>query len=246
MQVHRLLVAGASGALGTRLVPLLVMREYDVFGTSRDPSKAAAVEGQGAHPVIFDVFDERGVKERFAEIQPDGVFHLLTDLPFGTPAREMVEGTKRNARMRRDGTRNLVNAALESGVRKFLVASIAWIYRDDAVRHTEQDPVDDTFDEPRHTMVEGVVTMERLALDSPTLSAAVLRNGHIYGPGTGHESPEGPVAIHVDAAVYAGVLALEQNARGVFNIVDHNGFVSNEKARSALGWEPTFRIKDRA
>jgi nucleoside-diphosphate-sugar epimerase len=121
-------LAGASGAIGRRLVPLLRAAGHRVFGTTRDPAKAEALRRLGAEPVVVDVFDARALSDAVAAARPEVVIHQLTDLPPGLDPARMAEAGPRNARIRSEGTRNLVVAAREAGVRRLIAQSIAWVY----------------------------------------------------------------------------------------------------------------------
>jgi nucleoside-diphosphate-sugar epimerase len=237
----RVLLAGATGALGKRLLPLLLEKGYDVFGTTRSAEKARALERDGVHSVIVDVFDAASLRDGLTNVKPQLVFHMLTDLPHGTKPEDMVEGSKRNAVMRREGTRNLVAAALAAGAQKLIAESIAWTYALGSEPHSEDDPLDLDAAEPRRTTVAAVAELERAVLTSKPIAGVVLRYGELYGPGTGHEHA-GAIAVHVDAAVYAALLAVDRVGTGTFNVVDDNAHISNAAARSKLGWRPDFRI----
>jgi len=238
----RVLVAGATGALGKRLVPLLLKNGYDVSGTTRLAEKAEALRRDGVHPVIVDAFDADALRERLIEVKPEVVFHMLTDLPYGTKPEDMVEGGKRNARMRREGTPNLVAAALAGGARKMIAESIAWTYASGPEPHAERDPLDVDAAEPRQSSVRAVAALEHAVLNSPPLAGVVLRFGELYGPGTGHGATGSLPPVHVDAAVHAALLAIDRAETGIFNVVEDNAQVSNAAARSQLGWSPDSRI----
>src|SRR5215471_3245602 len=107
----RIFLAGAAGAIGRRLTPLLVLMGHEVTGTTRSADKAGALEAMGGRPVIVDVFDAAAMRAAVVAARPDVVIHQLTDLPAapGTPGYE--EGQRRNNRLRREGTRNLMDAA---------------------------------------------------------------------------------------------------------------------------------------
>ena len=82
-----------------------------------------------------------------------------------------------------------------------------------------------------------------MTLASPPLEGVVLRYGQLYGPGTWNTAQNGPVPVHVDAAAYAAMLAIERAQPGIFNIAEEKGLVSAEKARRELGWSPAFRLQ---
>ena len=124
----KIFLAGAAGAIGRRLGPLLVDADYEVFGTTRSAEKAADLESAGVKPVIIDVFDGPALSLVMATVQPDIIMHQLTDLALGLDPKLMDEARVRNARIRSEGTRNLVAAALAGGARRIIAQSIAWAY----------------------------------------------------------------------------------------------------------------------
>jgi nucleoside-diphosphate-sugar epimerase len=237
----RIFLAGATGAIGKRLVPLLLNARHCVIGTTRSTTKADGLRAAGAEPVVVDVFDAPALSAAVLEAHPGIVVHQLTDLPPGLDPSQMTEGTRRNARMRSKGTQNLVAAALGAGVRRLVAQSIAWMYAPGNEPHSEDDLLDIDASGTRAITVAGVATLERLTLSSPSIDGVVLRNGHLYGPGTGANTAEAP-ALHVDAAASAAVLAIDKARRGIYNIAEPNGYLSTEKARRELGFDASVRL----
>src|SRR5665811_2154761 len=138
----KIFLAGAGGAIGRRLTPLLRAAGHDVVGTTRSPDKATAVAALGAAPVVVDVFDVAALTRAVQIAAPQVVMHQLTDLAFapGTPRYE--EGLERNAKLRIERTRNLAAAAKAAGVTRLIAQSIAFVYAPgDGVR-VETDPLD--------------------------------------------------------------------------------------------------------
>jgi nucleoside-diphosphate-sugar epimerase len=243
---RKVFLAGATGAIGRRLVPLLLDAGYEVSGTTRSKTKAAALQALGVTPVVVDVFDAPALSQAIAAIRPEIVIHQLTDLPAALEASGMAEGIARTTRVRTEGTRNLVTAALESGVRRLIAQSLAcWVYAPGPQPYFENDPLDLAAEGTGALVVEGVVTLERLTTASPPLEGVVLRYGQIYGPGTGSDEPTGSAPLHVDAAAHAALLAIEGANPGIFNIAEDTGYVSIAKARRELGWDPGFRLRNR-
>ena len=240
----RIFVAGGSGAVGRRLLPLLFEAGHAVAGTTRSAEKAAALRALGAEPVVVDVLDTAALSRAVASFRPDVVVHQLTDLPPGLDPGGMQAALPRNARLRDEGTKNLVRAALAAGARQLVAQSILWAYAPGPEPHPEEDPLDRAAEGARGTSVRGVVALEDHVLSS-TLQGAVLRYGHFYGPGTGFDQPRGASPLHVDAAAYAAVLAVEKSARGVFNIAEPNAYAKTTKAASVLGWNAAFRMSPR-
>jgi nucleoside-diphosphate-sugar epimerase len=237
----RIFLAGATGAIGKRLAPLLLSAGHHVTGTTRSSDKGDALRAAGVDGVIVDVFAAPALSRAVSAARPDIVIHQLTDLPPGLDPSRMAEGTRRNARMRSEGTKNLVLAALEAGVSRLIAQSIAWMYAPGREPHSEDDPLDLDAQGTRAITVAGVATLERLTVSSPPIDGVVLRYGHLYGPGTGAAVAEMP-ALHVDAAAQAALLAIERARRGIFNIAEPNGYISTEKARRELRFDPAFRL----
>jgi nucleoside-diphosphate-sugar epimerase len=232
---NTIFLAGAAGAIGKRLLPLLLDAGYHVFATTRSQTRAAELSAAGATPVVVDAYDAAALTRAVVAAAPAVVVNQLTDLPFGLDPLLMVEGRARNARIRQVGTRNLVCAAREARSVRILSQSIAWSYAPGSVPHVESDPLDG--------MMPSVWQLEQQTLESPPLTGIVLRYGLFYGPGTGMDRPEGnPTIVHVDAAAHATLLALERGSEGVYNIVESDEKVSAEKARRELGWDPGFRL----
>ena len=237
----KIFLAGATGAIGKRLVPLLLEAGFQVIGTTRSSSRAEGLRATGVEPAVVDVFDRASLVRAVVAAHPDIVMQQLTDLPPGLDPSQMVEGTRRNAHIRSEGTKNLVAAALEAGVLRFIAQSIAWMYAVGPEPHLEEDRLDVGAQGTRAITVTGVATLERLVLASPPIEGIVLRYGHLYGPGTGIDVPGEPPSIHVDAAAAAALLAIEKGQNGIYNIAEPNSYISTEKARGELGFEAAYR-----
>lgn len=237
----RIFLAGAGGAIGRRLVPLLRAAGHSVAGTTRSPGKAAAIAALGAEPVVIDVFDAEALTRAVMSAAPAVVIHQLTDLPSapGTPGYEA--GLERNARLRIDGTRNLVTAANAAGVKRLIAQSIAFVYAKGEGSRSENDPLDLAATGTRKRTVDGVAALERATLSMP--EGIVLRYGFLYGPGTWFENEKRAApALHVDAAARVALLAVTSGAPGIYNIAEDAGAVSSEKAKRAFGFDAGFRI----
>ena len=180
----RIFVAGASGVIGVRLVPLLVAAEHDVAGMTRTQAKREQLGALGAAPVVCDVFDVESLRVAVDTFAPDVVVHQLTDLPDDhAHVREMAAA---NARMRREGTRNLVAAAGAAGAR-VVAQRVAWQVPGDGGAAVEEH--------------------ERAVLGA---SGVVVRYGRLYGPGTYFESVlPPPPRLHVDAAAHRTLPVLD-------------------------------------
>lgn len=237
----KIFLAGASGVVGRRLTPLLRAAGHIVVGTTRNIEKVAALRTLGAEPVVVDVFDAAFLTRAVKMAAPQIVIHQLTDLPSapGTPGYE--EGLDRNARLRIDGTRNLVAAAKAIGVRRLIAQSIAFVYAPGEGARVESDPLDRTAAGARRRTVDSVIALEQATLEMS--EGIVLRYGFLYGPGTWFENKKrAKPALHVDAAAQAAVLAITKGEHGIYNVAEDDGAVSSEKAKSDLGFDAAFRI----
>ncbi|MEE9101083.1 MULTISPECIES: NAD-dependent epimerase/dehydratase family protein [Pseudomonas] len=235
--------AGASGAIGKRLLPLLLERGYQVLAVSRSPQRAAALEAAGARAMVLDVYDAAALHEAMRAFQPRWVIHQLTDLPAGLDPAQMPAAQPRNARLRREGTANLVAAALAAGAERMVAQSIAWAYAPGELPLHEEQPLDLGADGNRAISVGGVAALEAAVLGAAPMEGIVLRYGRLYGPGTGSETPDPRLAVHVDDAARAALLALEWGVRGCYNVAEQDIEVSSIKARHRLGWQPGFRLQ---
>ncbi len=190
---HRVFLAGASGVIGIRVLPLLVQAGHTVAAMTRREAMTAALRALGGEPVVCDVYDAERLTAAVVAFAPDVMMHQLTDLP--DDASRVLEFAQATSRIRREGTRNLVAAARAVGARRFLAQSVAWTLPAEGSA-AQQD-------------------LERMVLQA---GGVVLRYGRLYGPGTYYEAetPE-PPRIHVDQAARRTVELLEA-ASGVFTI----------------------------
>jgi nucleoside-diphosphate-sugar epimerase len=238
----RIFLAGASGAIGRRLVPLLVQAGHHVTGMTRSAAAAAELERAGASTAIVDVYDAPALTSAVVAAKPDAMIHQLTDLPREFGQAKIAASYAANSRIRTEGTRNLIAAAQAAGARRFIVQSIAFAYAPGGEPHSESDPLN--LDDPaRAVTVRGAADMERQALEAPGIVAIVLRYGLLYGPGTWSDGPSRKPALHVDAAAHAALLALTRGEAGTYNIADDDGAVSISKARAELSFDPDFRLR---
>ena len=237
----KIFLAGAGGAIGRRLVPLLRKAGHTVAGTTRIEDKAAAIAALGAEPVVVDAFDAEALARAVKTFAPQLVMHQLTDLPFAPGTPRYDEALERNARLRIAGTRNLVDAAKAAGVRRMITQSIAFVYAPGEGARVETDPLDLSATGARRRTVDGVVALEEATLELP--EGIVLRYGYLYGPGTWFENAKrSKPALHVDAAAQAALLAVSRGSRGIYNIGEDDGAISSEKAKRDLGFDARFRV----
>ncbi len=238
----RIFLAGAAGVVGRPLVPLLIGAGHVVVGTTRSAERAAVLREMGAEPVTVDVFDGKALSSAVSAARPEVVIHQLTDLPHAFDPAALAAASARNARLRQEGTANLVAAARAAGAKRLVAQSIAFVYAPGSTPHLEDDPLDASPEQA--VTVAGVTALERLVTKTPGIDGLVLRYGRFYGPGTWRTEPGQPPAIHVDAAAQAALLAVTRGAPGIYNIADDDGAVSSAKARRELNFTPGFRIQE--
>jgi nucleoside-diphosphate-sugar epimerase len=228
----RIFIAGATGAVGRPLSRLLVADGWHITGTTRKLARATELRAWGVEPVIVDVFDAATLHAAVLAARPDIVIHQLTDLPYGLPAAEMEAARVRNARIREEGTRNLVAAAVASGAKRLIAQSIAFAYAPGPTPYDEEAPLDPS--------ARAVTSLEQQVLDSPMVGI-VLRYGRFYGPGTGVDKPPAGGAVHVDAAADAARRAVTRGTKGIYNVAEPGDALSSAKAHAELGWSADFR-----
>ncbi|MGI8863276.1 MAG: NAD-dependent epimerase/dehydratase family protein [Solirubrobacteraceae bacterium] len=236
----KILVAGATGAIGRQLVPRLVGAGHEVVGMTRSEAKVAALHELGARPVIADALDPDQVAEVVAQAQPEVIIHQLTAIG-GLDMRHFDRDFALTNRLRTEGTDYLLSAGRAVGVKRFIAQSYtSWPYaRTGGPLKSEDDPLDPS---PAREMVQTLAAIEHLeaaVTGADWTVGIVLRYGGFYGPGTslseGGEQFEMirtrkfPVVgsgagiwsfIHVADAAEATVMAVERGERGIYNIVD--------------------------
>jgi nucleoside-diphosphate-sugar epimerase len=229
----RVFVAGASGAIGTRLVPQLISRGHDVIGTYRQPGNAVRVRALGATPVQLDLLDRGAVRAAVLEAEPDAIVHEATALSDLSDFKHFDRTFAQTNRLRTEGTDALLAAAREAGVSRFVAQSYASARYERAGGpvKTEDDPLDPS---PVPAMRESFAAMRHLDEKVSAAGGVALRYGTFYGAGDDGlieavrkrvfpiVGDGGGVTsfIHLDDAAAATVLALEHDGAGVFNVVD--------------------------
>ncbi|SDI09565.1 NAD-dependent epimerase/dehydratase family protein [Propionivibrio dicarboxylicus] len=236
----RIFLAGASGAIGRQLAPLLVADGWQVLGTTRSADKVPLLRAMGVEAAVVDVYDAAALCRVMSEFKPEIVIHQLTDLPHALEASQMTAALVRNARLRDEGTRNLVEASVLAGAKRLIAQSISFIYADGPLPHREEDPLLAETHAVYGETVQGVASLERQVLNA-SLDGIVLRYGLIYGPGTGFEAPIAPGSVHVGAAAKAAHLAITRATPGIYNVAEDDGSVVIGKATGILGWDAGWR-----
>jgi len=229
----RVFVAGASGAIGTRLVPQLMDRGHEVIGTFNSPGNAERVRVLGAEAIALDLLDPRAVRKAVLETEPDAIVHQATALADVRFSRNLDRSFAPTNRLRTEGTDALLAAAREAGVRRFVAQSFASLRyaREGGPVKTEDDPLDPT---PPAAARETNAAMRYLDQAVTDAGGIALRYGGFYGAANdGMIEPvrkrQFPIVgngggvssfIHLDDAAAATVLALEHDGAGIYNIVD--------------------------
>jgi 2-alkyl-3-oxoalkanoate reductase len=235
----RVFLAGATGVIGRSLVPQLVNARHEVTAMTRSVLRATQLEAAGVDPVVCDLFDADAVRAIMADASPDAVIHQVTALParldWGNP--NLFD---ENNRVRTEGTRVLVDAALAAGARRVVAQSIAFVYAPTGDRVKEEDaPLFTDAPPPVGALVAAIVEHEQRVTGTAGIEGLVLRYGMLYGPGTYHDRRGSTAAdivagrvplvagatgmyswLHVEDAASAAVAALERGAPGIYNVVD--------------------------
>ena len=237
----RVLLAGATGAIGRRLVPLLLGAGHEVTGTTRSPARVQELERAGVRAALVDFFDAAAVLEAVGAAKPEIVIHQLTDLPRELDEARLAAAYAGNARIRTEGTRNLIAAAQAVSAQRLIVQSIAFAYAPGGEPHPETDPLN-LADPARAVTVKGAADMEQQVLAATGIEGIVLRHGLLYGPNTWFDAAARKPALHVDAAAHAALLAITRATPGIYNIAEEDGVVCIDKARAAMSFDPKFRL----
>ena len=239
----KVFLAGATGAIGRRLVPLLIEAGHSVIGTTRSGEAASELRARGVTAVVVDAFDAAALRDAVVQAQPEVVMHQLTDLPKILDKARPPGGFSGNTRLRIEGTANLVAAAQAAGARRLIAQSIAFAYAPGPEPHAETDPLASPEGDSSHAVTaQGVRALEAAVLGAPGLTGIVLRYGRLWGPGTWNQAATGRGALHVDAAAHVALLALTRGQAGVYNVAEPDGALTTEKAQRDLGFNPAFRL----
>jgi nucleoside-diphosphate-sugar epimerase len=247
----RILIAGATGAIGRPLVRCLKENRHSVFALARSPESSRAVTELGVEPVIADALDAASVKAAVARLRPDAIINELTSLPRHYTAEEMKAAAERDHKVRSEGNANLLVALRNAGVRRYLLQSSGFWYAPGVGLADEREPF--AFDGSPAVAAGSrrYAELEAAASGTPGVEVVSLRYGFFYGPGTWYNregdmgeqvrQQQVPVIgdgqgvwsfLHIDDAAAATAAALEC-APGAYNVVD------NDPAAQSL-WLPAF------
>ena len=257
----RVFVAGATGAIGQPLVRMLLEAGHEVTGMTRSEERARGLREAGAAAAVADALDAEAVRSAMAAAAPEAVVHQLTDLP--QEWRSKIDYGQ-TSRLRTDGTRNLLDGALEAGARRFVAQSIAFIYSPKAPPAADEDAPTLAGTGGFGEAVDSVLELEHQVTTTEELDGLALRYGFFYGPGTWYargtklarevERRRFPIVgdgggifsfVHVDDAASATVAALMEGAPGVYNVADDDPAPMREWLPSfadALGARPPRRV----
>ena len=229
----RVFVAGASGAIGSRLVPQLIDRGHEVIGSFRSPGNAERVRALGAEPIALDLLDPPAVRKAVLQTEPDAIVHQATALADLRDFKHFDRSFAQTNRLRTEGTDALLAAGREAGVRRFVAQSYASARyaREGGLVKTEEDPLDPL---PVPAMRETMAAMRYLDEAVTDAGGIALRYGGFYGASNdGIVEPvrkrQFPIVgngngvssfIHLHDAAAATVLALEHDGASIYNIVD--------------------------
>jgi len=237
----RILVAGATGAIGRRLLPLLVQAGHTVFGMTRSPHKWAMVSALGAEPIIADALNTADVMNAIRRTRPAVIIHELTAIPQSLDVRRFAEQFASTNQLRVEGTDNLLAGARAAGARRFVAQSFAgWTFASSGGSiQSEQGQLDSDPPAALRSVLGALRYLESAVTGASGLEGLALRYGAFYGPGTS-VAPEGAMTamvrrrllpivgrgsgvwswLHIDDAARATLAAVERGQAGVYNIVD--------------------------
>jgi nucleoside-diphosphate-sugar epimerase len=254
----RVFVAGASGALGSRLVPQLIDAGHDVIGTHTSPTSGELVRTLGAKPVLLDLPDAPAVRKAVLENEPEAIVHEATALADATWSRSLDKTLAKTNELRTKGTDALLAAAREAGARRFVAQSFApyrYVRQGGPVK-TEDDPLDPAPPPNTERTHAAMNHVDRAATD---FGGIALRYGAFYG--AANDALIEPVRkrrfpivgdgggifpwIHLEDAASATVLALEHEGPAIYNVVDDDPAPVREwlpVLAHALGAKPPRRF----
>jgi 2-alkyl-3-oxoalkanoate reductase len=239
----KVFVAGATGALGKQLVPMLVQNGHEVTGMTRSDEKRDLIERMGARSTVADALDPESVAQAVADAEPEAIVHQLTAIDASSFGRSIDKAFAETNRLRTEGTDHLLAAARAVGTRRFVAQSFAaWPYRRvGGPVKTEDDPLDENPPKPVRETVAAIRYLEAAITGAEGLDGIALRYGWFYGPGTSLGlDPIGeqvemirkrrlPLVgdgagvwsmIHIRDAAAATMAALDRGEAGAYNVVD--------------------------
>jgi nucleoside-diphosphate-sugar epimerase len=237
----RIFVAGTTGAIGARLVTMLVSAGHDVVALTRSPDKADGLRALGAIPAVADALDRAALVEAVGGSRPEVIVHQLTGLAGRPDMKHFDRYFAATNRLRTEGTDHLLEGARAAGTRRFVAQSYGnWSYaRAGAGLKAEEDPLDPEPPANQRQSLQAIRYLEEAVTNSPGIEGIALRYGNFYGPGTGFAADGALIGlirkrrlpivgdgagvwsfVHIEDAAAATVAAIERGAPGVYNIAD--------------------------
>jgi nucleoside-diphosphate-sugar epimerase len=232
----RVFVAGGSGTIGRHLVPKLVAEGHEIVATARSSAKLAEIRALGANGVVMDGLDRAAVMAAVTAARPEVIVHEMTSLASVSNLRHFDREFALTNRLRTEGTRSLLDAAAEVGVRRVVVQGFTgWTNeREGAMVKNETSPLDSHPPKSMRRSLDAIAELETIVGTATEVEGLVLRYGNLYGPGSTSllEAVRGrklPVVgtgaglwsfVHVADAADATIAALNLGTPGVYNIVD--------------------------
>jgi len=236
----KIFLAGATGAIGKRLLPMLVNAGHSVTGTTQHPEKMLSIQSAGATPVLVDALNKNEVLAAVQKAQPEVIIHELTAIPASLNTRHFDRDFRLTNRLRTEGTDHLLAAARAVGARRFIAQSYyGWYARTGSWIKTEDDPFLSSGISDGRKALEATIHVETAVLQEKAMEGFVLRYGSFYGPGTsiapgawlfeGIRRRQVPIVgggtgywsfIHIDDAAAATLAAVQAAMPGVYNITD--------------------------
>ena len=264
----KIFLAGATGAIGRRLVPLLVSGRHQVVGATRTKSKLDGLRAAGVEPVVVDALDRDAVMQAIGSARPDTIVHQMTALARLRSLKNFDREFALTNRLRTEGTRNLLAAARAMGVRRFIAQSYTgWPnIREGGRVKSEDDPLDPNPPQAARRTFDAIRQLEAMVSGASGMTGIVLRYGSFYGPGTSI-APDGDIGqlvrqrkfpifgdgagvwsfTHIDDAASATALAIERGPAGIYNIVDDEPAAVSvwlPELAKTIGAKPPYRLPE--
>ncbi|MGC2407319.1 MAG: NAD(P)-dependent oxidoreductase [Candidatus Cybelea sp.] len=248
----KVLVTGATGAIGRPLISALVASHLEVIGITSTERGVQTLREKGAEAFVADALDRNAIEGVIRKVRPEAVIDELTSLPKEYTPDEMRASAERDRKLRLVGGRNVQDAAIAAGARHYIVQSTGFFYAPGEELATETEPLAVGASPGIASSVRTYMQIEDRVLNAPDLVGVALRYGFFYGPGTYHDPITGSISrqvreqqypligsgqgvssfVHVEDAAAATVAALEAD-RGVYNVVD-------DDASEMSTWLPAF------
>jgi nucleoside-diphosphate-sugar epimerase len=237
----RVFLAGATGAIGRQLLPLLVQAGHEVTAMTRSPTRAGWISSEHAQAVVCDIFDRERLRQALMEARPEVLIHQLTSIPKRIHPRRVVEELAATNRLRTEGTLVLMEAARAIKVRRVIAQSVSFFYNPNGGSAASESEGLFRLIPGASELVDTIHVHEHAVLGSPRIEGVVLRYGSFYGPGTSFAG-DGSFAndvrwrrvpivgegkgrfsfIHVRDAAAVTAMFVGAGEPGIYNVVDND------------------------